>query len=54
MSTKVHRPDPEQPRRWQALCEEHQTGLNSSKPSCIKWAEEHVKESHPGEEVKYP
>lgn len=54
MSTKVQRPDPEHLRRWQAFCEEHLTGLNSSKPSCIKWAEQHVKDNHPGEVVVYP
>lgn len=54
MSTTVRRPDPEHLRRWQAVCEEHQIGLNSSKPSCINWAEQHVKDEHPGEEVEYP
>lgn len=49
MATTVRRPDPEHLRRWQALCDEHQTGLNSSKPSCIIWAEKHVKDEHPGE-----
>lgn len=53
MATRVHRPDSSRPYRWQAFCEAHQNGINSSKPTCIKWAEEHVKDNHPGEEVIY-
>ena len=52
MSVKVHRPYRNLPRGWQAYCEEHQNGLNSSKPSCINWAEQHVKDEHPGETVE--
>ena len=54
MSVTVERPDNTRPNRWQAFCTEHQTGLNSSKPSCIKWAEQHIKDHHPGEKVEYP
>lgn len=52
MSVKVHRPDKRFPRGWQAICSTHLIGLNSSKPSCIIWADQHVKDEHPGEKVE--
>jgi hypothetical protein len=53
MAVTVYRPDNKQPRKWQAFCVDHQEGINSSKPSCINWAEQHVKDFHPGEKVVY-
>ena len=54
MATTVQRPDESQPRRWEALCIDHSVGFRGSKPSAINWAEQHVKDEHPGEKVEYP
>lgn len=51
MSTTVWRPYPTRPYKWQAYCVDHQTGYNGTKPSAINWAEQHVKNNHPGEKV---
>lgn len=53
MSVTVYRLDSSRPYKWQAFCVEHQNGMNSSKPSCINWAEQHIKAQHPGEKVVY-
>lgn len=54
MSVTVARRDPTRPYRWEAMCVDHQIGFRGSKPSAINWAEQHVKDEHPGEKVEYP
>lgn len=52
MATTVRRVSVKPPR-WRAFCDTHQDGYQGGRPTAIKWADNHVKEEHPGEEVEH-